>query len=73
MSEREQIELAVKCGTVAENPERYGEENSAKALKLRTEWVSLQTRPLNFKEKQSQEAQLLTLESRMSEFIAGVW
>jgi hypothetical protein len=67
------VRLAVMCGKVADDPEHHGEDTADKALKLRTEWASLQTpREISFKDHEKKEQQLATLHTRMVEFLAGI-
>lgn len=67
------IRLAVMCGKVADDPEHYSEAGSEKAFELKTEWASLQTPPeSSLKDQQKKEEQLLTLHTRMTEFLAGI-
>jgi hypothetical protein len=67
------VVLAVMCGKVADDPEHHGEDTADKALKLRTEWASLQTpREISFKDHEKKEQQLATLHTRMVEFLAGI-
>lgn len=66
-------QLAVMCGKVADDPKNYSEAGAQKALKLKTEWASLQTPPdPSLKEQQKKEGQLATLHTRMADFLAGI-
>lgn len=65
--------LVVMCDKVADDPKNYSEAGAEKALKLKTEWATLQTPPEpSLKDQQKKEAQLLTLHARMAEFLAGI-
>ena len=66
-------QLAVMCSKVADDPKRYSEAGSEKALKLKTEWASLQTPPQpSLMDQRKKEAQLQTLHNSMAEFLAGI-
>ena len=79
MKKQEELEklpttqLAVMCSRVADDSENYSEAGAEKALKLKTEWASLQTPPdLSVKDQQAKEAELSKLHNRMAEFLAGI-
>jgi len=65
--------LAMLCTKVCNDPAHYTWQGAEEALKLRTEWASLQTPPeSSLKEQQAKEARLLSLHKRMTEFLAGI-
>lgn len=67
------IELAIMCQRVADNPSAYTTAVSDQALKLKLEWMSLQTSPDPDLEKQRAiEAKKEALNKRMAEFLAGI-
>lgn len=66
------VELAVMCSKVADDPKRYTEPGAAKAFELKKEWASLQTPPeLSFKEEQKKKDQLGDWRTRAINFLAA--
>jgi hypothetical protein len=70
---RDDTELAVMCGGVADKPSQYLTSISEKAQKLKHEWVSLQTAPNpDYALQKKIEEQRLDLKNRMIEFLASI-
>lgn len=64
------VELAVRCGKIVDNPSAFPQEVVDNACDLKTEWVKLQTRPEpDYKKQQQMEARRADLKARMAAFL----
>jgi hypothetical protein len=67
------IQLAVRCGRVAEDSANYTKAGADEARKLHREWVELAGAfNVSAKEYDASKAKMESLKQRMAEFLAGI-